>query len=271
MKTIVVPTDLSDFANRALAVAVSLARQHGAVIDLVHFVPFSLIEPSFSEAPISVAQYLDEQAQEAEKSIQQLCQQPRYQDVTIRPTIARGNQGLYETLADLAADLVVVASHGSSGWAEWLFGSNAEQIMKRVHCPVLVIKTEQENFNPQHPVCGIDVDDHLLTPHPIPFQLGETIREYIYVKTPSDPKVDEGIRDWMAELAAARNLIDYHFTIVTAGNVPDGIIAYAESRRADLIVLFSHQRKGVWHLINGSVAEDVVNHAPMPVLVIPLR
>ena len=53
------------------------------------------------------------------------------------------------------------------------------------------------------------------------------------------------------------------------GSVAESIIAAAKDHGADTIVMASHCRRGLAHAFLGSVAEKVVNHASMPVLVIP--
>ena len=59
-----------------------------------------------------------------------------------------------------------------------------------------------------------------------------------------------------------------HCLFVTTGNPGNEIAAYAERIGADLVVIPSHGRTGLEHLLIGSVAERVVRHAPCPVLVL---
>lgn len=58
---------------------------------------------------------------------------------------------------------------------------------------------------------------------------------------------------------------------VERGNPFDEIVRTAEEWKADLIVIGTHGRKGFSHLFIGSVAEKVVRHSPVPVLVVPLK
>jgi nucleotide-binding universal stress UspA family protein len=59
-----------------------------------------------------------------------------------------------------------------------------------------------------------------------------------------------------------------HFT--DYGSTADGIIHCAKEFGADLIVIGTHNRHGIDRLLMGSVAEHVVRHSPVPVLVVPL-
>ncbi|RIV17711.1 universal stress protein [Fibrisoma montanum] len=270
MKRILVPTDLSELANRALPVAVRLARQYDADIFLVHYLPFAIVDPGLTEAPTAITTYLNDREEEVEAELTQLARHPDFQGVTIHPVVKRSDRGLFGMLIDQPADLIVMASHGSSGLEEWLFGSNAEHIVQQAHCPVLIIKEQSGPFDPTNAICAIDADDRLKSHPTWPFHLSDGVRQFVYVMTPTDGRVTDGIRQWMAEFAATKQITDYDLTIFADSNVPDGIIHFAESRGADLILLFTHQKSGLLHLVSGSVAEDVVNHATIPVLVMPV-
>ncbi|NJO03488.1 MAG: universal stress protein [Bacteroidia bacterium] len=64
---------------------------------------------------------------------------------------------------------------------------------------------------------------------------------------------------------------NYSFHIYNELNEENGIIYFAEDMHADLIAVITHQRTGLAHLISGSIAEDVVNHANRPVLTFGLK
>ncbi|SFC24008.1 universal stress protein [Spirosoma endophyticum] len=96
------------------------------------------------------------------------------------------------------------------------------------------------------------------------------LHQFLYVLTPTDSRVPEGIRDWVNEFATGKGITEFTCTIRQAKNVPDGIIDFADEVDADLIVLFTHGYKGIRHFLSGSVAEDVLNHTTRPVLVMPV-
>ena len=96
---------------------------------------------------------------------------------------------------------------------------------------------------------------------------GTKVPHYLYVMTPSNSRVPEGIRSWVQGFATDRGIEHYELAIREAGSVPEGIAQYAEETDADLVVLFTHGHKGLRRLFSGSVAEDVLNHSKVPVLV----
>lgn len=272
MKTILVPTDLSPLSDNALEVAVNLARTYKAEILLVHYLPFSIAYASIAEDAATIASYLIAQEAKAIDDIQQVVENPTYQGVTITPIVCRDAGGLYEATTERQADLIVLATHGTSGWSEWLFGSNAEHIVRSAHCPVLVLKKAVVPFAPKNAIAAIDVDE-VLKQHWPPYPLGadgNSLKQFVYISTPTDNLVPEGVHAWMQELAQEKGIDDYELQIRHAHSVEAGILSYADERQADLIVMFTHGHTGLQHLLQGSVAEDVLNHATVPVLILKI-
>ncbi|MFD2935174.1 universal stress protein [Spirosoma flavum] len=273
MKTILVPTDLSPLADSALKVAADLARTYGAEILLVHYIPFSIAVASTAEGSLMLGSYLEEQDANAVSDLQQIITNPAYQDVSITPISCRDAGGLYEAMTERQCDLIVLTTHGASGWNEWLFGSNAEHITRFAHCPVLVLKKAVVPFAPTTVIASIDVDTTLKQHWPAyPFTAGgNRLSQFVYVSTPSDNCVPEGVHAWMHELAQEKKIGEYTLHIQHARSAEEGILRYAHERQADLLVLFTHGHTGLRHLLQGSVAEDVLNHASIPVLILHIN
>ena len=54
-------------------------------------------------------------------------------------------------------------------------------------------------------------------------------------------------------------------------NEEEAILDFAHQQKADLIVMATHQRRGLAHMFMGSITEDTVNHSDIPVLSISIR
>ncbi|MBC7572413.1 MAG: universal stress protein [Spirosoma sp.] len=275
MKMIVVPTDLSAESEIALSVAVDLARVYESDIKLVHSVLYPAVVGPYPGGSMIVADYmLDTHRKledEARQTMDQMQQNPAYAGVSITPVLLTSGRGLVDGVTEQAADLIVLFSQGSSGLAEWLVGSNAEAITRHAQCPVLVIKKPISHFKPEKIVFAIDMDDRFRKSDHYPFQMGEQNQhQFLYVLTPSDNRQPDGIREWVDELAQYKGITDYNLVIRHAHSVPEGIVEYAEDTQADLIVLFTQGHTGLSHLLAGSVAEDVLNRAQTPVLIMRL-
>jgi len=272
MKTIIVPTDLRPDTDVALSVAADIASVNNASIVLLHTVVYPVRSIAYAgSVPVTtdsmIKDFYDAES-EAEKEMQRLISNKKYQGVDIELKLITNGDGVVSDVTGRKADLIVMTSKGASGFEELFFGSNAEVIVRHAHCPVLIVKEPIEHFQPKNIVCAIDTDDRLKTIHHYPFQMGgQGLQKFLYVFTPTDGKAADGIRNWMSDFAEANEITDYELALRDARTVREGIIDYAEETSADLIVLFTHGYKGLRHLLSGSVAEDVLNHAKTPVLV----
>lgn len=272
MKTIIVPTDLSPETEAAISVAADIARVHNASILLLHSVLYPIRPTACAGSmPVTTDSMVNDfyaAESEAKEEMQRIISRKKYRDVDIVLKLITDGDGMVADVTERTADLIVMTSKGVSGLEEWLFGSNAESVVRHAHCPVLIVKEAIEHFEPKNIFCAIDTDDRLKTIHHYPFKPGEHgLHKFLYVFTPTDGKVPDGIRDWMSDFAKANEITNYDLTLRDAKSVYEGVLNYAEETKADLIVLFTHGYKGFRHLFSGSVAEDVLNHAKFPVLV----
>ena len=138
---IVAPTDFSPNSERAVDYAVQLARRLGAKLTLLHVVP----EPSaldYSMEGVSV-QEIQGWEEEAEKKLKERLAraQLEYKEVdALRASALHPRNQIVRAAADLSADLLVISTHGYTGWKHFLFGSDAEKILEHAPCPVLVVR-----------------------------------------------------------------------------------------------------------------------------------
>ena len=93
----------------------------------------------------------------------------------------------------------------------------------------------------------------------------------VYVNVPNRFANSRVIRDRMQDFVDRYGLRDYQFTIYNDESEEQGIVHFADEVGADLIAIATHGRTGLAHLISGSIAEDIVNHANRPVLTINLK
>lgn len=103
------------------------------------------------------------------------------------------------------------------------------------------------------------------------------------VVVPLPPTIDEAasvtvaIREFMTEQVAAeaRRIraagIAAEESVVEAASPHEGILRVAEERHADMIVMGTHGRTGLVRAVIGSVADKVVRHSPVPVVLVPLK
>jgi universal stress protein A len=140
LQTILCPTDYSHLSEAALRYAAALAHEHQALVLLLHVTQTLGPEKlTFGEAvsrpqPDAHQQRLWAQLRQVEV--------PDFPAVRVEYVLKEGDaaEEIVRTAADRTCDLIVMGSHGRSGWQRFLHGSVTEQVMRRAPCPVLVVK-----------------------------------------------------------------------------------------------------------------------------------
>ena len=205
-----------------------------------------------------------------EAELRQVVAGLEYPGVAIVPITCWNQSGHYEPMPDRTRpNLIVLATQSASGLYEQLFGSAAEHVTQDADCPVLVIRQAVVSFSPTNAVAAIDMDDALKQYWPpYPFDaVGHRLNQFVYVSTPNNNLVPKGVHAWMDELAQEKGITDYTLRVRQDRTVERGILNYANEQRADLIVIYTHNYTGLRHFLRGSVADDVLNHATVPVLI----
>jgi nucleotide-binding universal stress UspA family protein len=139
-KLILVPTDFSAHAERALDYACELAAKLGATVHLVHAV-------ATAPAPLQVALTKDmvtNLVKEHREALEKLAE--RRAHVQFGPgTVEVGDprDTIVNTAQSLRADLIVMGTHGRRGLSRAMMGSVAEDVMRHAPCPVLTVRAKQ--------------------------------------------------------------------------------------------------------------------------------
>ena len=138
---ILAPTDFSRRSEAAVDYAVELARRMHAQLTLLHVIP----EPSaldYTMGGFPQAAW-DEVKEEAEKNLAEAVTHAKRTFLEVDSKLRSGLDLRDEILSaakEISADLLVLSTHGYTGWKHLLFGSDAEKILKQASCPILVIR-----------------------------------------------------------------------------------------------------------------------------------
>lgn len=137
MKRIVVPLDGSSLAEHALAVAATLARSSGGTLILVQ----ALTLPAAVESPLvpQVIPFdLEDQMRRSQAYLRRQVGLPVLSGLPIETAVLTEPPALsiLNAAAEYRADMIVMTSHGRTGFSRWIFGSVAEHVARQAHVPV---------------------------------------------------------------------------------------------------------------------------------------
>jgi len=272
MKTILVPTDFSDHALYALKVAASIAKKVNAKIKLVYVNNLPIDEFAENEY---YTKFYEQTIAMAEEKLHKLVGMDFLNDIKVSKHIVT-NILMWELVKDdkyKNADLIVIGSHGQSGFQEAFIGSNTEKVVRMADTPVLTIKNEHKDFNIKSMIFASDFYDESYTVfkkiqffadlYKVRINLLKVITSKNFEPRPVSKKL-------MEDFAKKFNLKDFRINIYNATSIEKGITDFSDEINANLIAIETHGRTGIAHLINGSLAEDIANHIDRPVLSIKM-
>lgn len=284
---ILVPTDFSRASDAALAHARMLAGSTGATVHLLHVVDNSFLATVLADPR-------DYESAAYEKLQQRLSGESPGGILVVERSEAPADPITRYARAH-HIDLIVMGTHGRGRVAHLLLGSVAEKVARTAPCPVLTMRETPRtpggrrprilvptDFSPcsdaalgcakrmaakmggsvcllhviDHPASGVTFGSELCAPESLAARQDRT----------DNARIELG----------RRMLADSRSRIVTTGDIVFGasaamISAYAADHAFDMIVMGTHGRSGIAHLLMGSVAETVIRTAPCPVLTVKSR
>ena len=290
------PTDLSDASLPAFRYAAAVARWYGATLTVLHVVPS--FEPMAGPAewigdPLPVPRVPS--AEDVRAEMARLLPMDEADGITVTLEARAGHAAsvIVDQAVERSADLIVMGTHGRTGFSRLLMGSVAEKVVRQAPCPVLTIPPVAPASAKERPsfsriLCPVDFSP--ASDQAVGFALdlarqaggGVTILSVVEWLAEEQPIGEAdfdvaALREQMAAKSRARLdalLSDESRTwcdieeLVTYGRAHREVIRLAAERRADLIVIGAQGRGGVGLALFGSTTQQVIRSATCPVLVV---
>jgi len=300
IQNIIVPIDFSKMSVQAIQIAKQLAQRFGASIHLAHVRHLNyatdFVAPAPPIVPFSFMTYEQVGEQTALKELKKVASECGVSSATC--DVLSGAPP-FDEICRLAqtvpADLVVMPTHGRTGLKHVFLGSTAERIVQHSSCPVLVTRGNalQANNGTRFRIKTIlvPVDFSSCSREGLRYAIAfanefgakiillhATYLGYVYscegTAIYDIPGLQKAARKTaerkMRELVRSVNFRAVKFeTVFTEGSPVLDICAFAKDHNVDLIITSTHGFTGFTHVLIGSIAEQVLRHAPCSVLVVP--
>jgi len=293
-RTLIVPLDGSEQAERALPYAVRLAVAHAGRVVLVRAAlgppPSGQDWEHQQTAAVAEANvYLNDVARKVATRL----------PVATSVPYGHAAEQILASIAEFGADAIVMTTHGRTGLAHLMHGSVAEAVLAQASVPVLLLHARPgESVSPPFDLSSarilVPLDGSSRSEAAVPVAAtmlgiaGELVLMTV-VEPPERVHRDESGRviayldqqeetvrqtalDYLTGVAAAvkKDNPDLHVTSdVRVGAPTDSILMAEVERAADLVVMATHGRTGMQRVVKGSVAGEVVRGGHAPVLLVP--
>ena len=270
MKKILVPTDFSKHAEYALKVASQIAKKNGGEIFLLHILelPHQAADAIGHGTDIpEIMIFKNAAINRLEDLMDDECLEGIKVSEIIQFDLAFDGIMKVNKVNDI--DLIVMGSHGANGFKEMFIGSNAEKVVRNSNTPVLIIKKDGGDFNVNKFVFASDFSDEIKNPFAKVVEFANKFDaelNLVMINTPSTFKPTHVALEIMKNFVSNFSVNKYSINVYNDVNIENGILNFADHIDADLIGVSTHGRKGLSHFFNGSISEDLVNHALRPVV-----
>ncbi|WP_421765153.1 universal stress protein [Ekhidna sp.] len=275
MKKIVVPVDFSEQASYALDFAIELNDKVKGEIIMVHVVDIPVGHLNFTGEVNSSGMesfYTGEFIKATHNKLEEWSKRviDKNQKVSVHMKYGNAFTNISKIIAEESATWIIMGSKGASGLREVFIGSNAERMIRHAECPVFIIKGETHLKDIKSMAFASDLSEEqdLIAYHAKDIQelLGLNMH-VVKVKTPYNWLEEVQVKKMLEHFAERNHLIDFTTSTIEADFVDTGAVKFAEDVNAGLIVMGTHGKKGIAHIIGGSIAEDVVNESKIPILI----
>lgn len=281
-RSILLPLDGSEFAEKALPVAAEIARREGARIHAVH-----VHEPLFGEIDAELQEreraYLEERATRLREELGD--------EVTTRNLVGRINDQLQAYSQQVDADLVVMTTHGRGGVTRAWLGSTADSMVRQSRVPVLLVRSKAGEAAPTPyrrvvvPLDGSELAEEVLD-HAVrvggpsaeyrliriisPDNVSEEDRQRYGYRTGQDGLVEERRRaeEYLGGLAERLKSEGFQATTHVVGSLrpATAVLEFVREQDADLLAMATQGRGGLRRMVLGSVADKVLRGSEISIL-----
>lgn len=286
------PSDFSDLANEAFTYALDLALRTGAELQVLHVVEGSEVYTDETHLTAREEEALLVRLRESVNAHISAYPPEERNRLVLTYDLAEGRNpapAIVEHAKRHKVDLIVLGTHGRRGLRHLFLGSDAEEVMRRAACPVMIVH-QKDGRNPvtiDHVVAPIDFSDyakeallqakHLAALHDaqlslvfvgeehlVPFFSDTGIPTFSLLRMDPDiiAKGAEALEQLDRKVGGPEVATRYE---VRTGQPADEIIDYVQEHEVGLIVMATRGLSRVEQSLIGSVTERVARMAPCPV------
>jgi len=270
---ILVPTDFSDTATHALRYASDLARRTRARLTVVYADAF--IPPVDYTATVggwdeySFVQLKGRAEEQLKKDAKANIDPSVLYDTVIR--VAPTLEGILAQARESGAGMIVMGTHGRTGFRRLIIGSVTEAVMRKAEVPVIAVPPGSDMKSTIRTiVCPAIYNDQCHDALAFAAAIAPADAKFVVIRaTPADDIIETAddlfeLRAWIPESIATR----CELKMFGGGHVAGQIDGYAEKTEADLIVVGEPANRSASDLLYGTFAARVVQHSHCPVLTV---
>lgn len=270
IKRILVPTDFSETAALAINHAIDVAKRFDAEISLIHVLERGAYQGIFAPSSKTEFNELEDAQVHLQKEANDL---EKEYGINVTQEVVSGR--IYEEIVraseEVEADLVVMGTHGASGWEEFFVGSNAFRVVTQSSCPVLTIQEQAKGPECKNIILPLDSTAESRQKVRFAVTMAKKFGSAIHIASLLTEDSKEIRFDFEKKVKQITDYLDreeiaYTSTTLVGSNLATMTMNFAESKGGNLIVMMTEQEPNLTGFLMGPFAQQIVNHSKIPVL-----
>ncbi len=281
MKTILVPTDFSPNANKALNFAAEIASCANAAIILVNV--STLVDTPFREKTFLEKKHDLPMDEAVKKELDMVCKEVSdTMHIKVSAQVYAGTvvSSVVSAAEDNEADMIIMGTLGDTGFKEKLLGSVTAAVIGKVNVPVLAVPLLSEWNVPKNILLAINHFDEKPQYARVAVELARMFYSKLTVAVftdedsavPSDYMENtRGVLYYEQELESMHKDTRIEPARLYGHKFEDTIDEYIRINDVDMLVMFTHKRGLVGSIFNRSMTKKMSYHTNIPLLAIPVQ
>ena len=277
MKKILVPTDFSPEANKALDVAVQIAKQAKAEIILIH--ACDLLNTTFKDNQAIYKEYNQAIIDKANKRLSFSKKSVEDPDISVNIKLYNGNitNTILQASEEHQADIIIMGSLSEARLKEKIFGCKTADIIGRTNIPVLAVPLLEwaipekilmtvNNFEEQPDITNLVFELAVLfnaTVHIIMFNEADPDKHIDYLER------KKTVSAYIEKLKATYKSTDIKHTYLYGQTFQETIEEFIHEQGIDIVAMVTHKRTFMESIFNRSMTKKMFYNTQIPLLIIP--
>ena len=274
IKKILVPVDFTETSDIAVAKATALARLLKAELFFIHIIEFNryfyAIDPNMQVALpslLDIKKVVDKKMLVLQKKIKR--------EFGIQPKVLVTSGEIPSEIIDYSQkkkiDLIIMGTHGASGFQEFFIGSNAQRVVTLSEIPVLTMQKKSSKSGFKNILIPIDNALHSREKVNLAMMFADLFGAKIHILGLPDSKEKQELDKFKIKLESVEKIVNednlpYKTTIVYGENLAKAALNYSTKNKCDLIAINTGHESKSTGIFLGAFAQQIVNHSKIPVL-----
>lgn len=273
IKQILIPTDFSKTGLLAVKHAAFMARLFKADLHLLHVIEISDATYNIYN-PAIIIRDLMEVEKIGNEQLNKLAETLKKEfSIKVNTICTKGKLAheVVRIVKENKIDIVVMGTHGASGFNEYFVGSNAHKTVTLCPCPIITVQTNSKKLGFTKIILPIDNAFQSREKVNSTLVLAKKYAAKIYILGLIDKAGNIDPKKFKIKMESVEKLVDkaglpYQSKIVKGDNLAEAAIKYSKKVKADLIVVLNDHESQINGMFLGAFSKQIVNHSRIPVM-----